>query len=44
MRPGFYPALGATTLGVLAIGRILPMKSRFSGERQAVWHRYVQHT
>jgi hypothetical protein len=35
MRPGFSPALGATTLGVLAIGRILPIDLFFPSDRQA---------
>jgi hypothetical protein len=36
MRPGFSPALGATTLGVLAILRILPILTVNSRYRQAI--------
>jgi hypothetical protein len=35
MRPGFSPALGATTFGVLAIVRILPIEVLIPGDRQA---------
>jgi hypothetical protein len=35
MRPGFSPAFGATTFGVLAIERILPIEVLICCDRQA---------